>query len=117
VLKIKARRNTNEPGKELTLLRARARDIEARLDRLNRRLAEIQPRSDISWPIAVIDKEICLGCGICEAACPFEAIAVNEIAAVTPSLCNGCGRCAAECPQAAITLAPRTRPGSENKNK
>jgi MinD superfamily P-loop ATPase len=117
VLETKARIKTNDPGKELPLLRARARDIEARLDRLNRRLAKIQRRSDIPWPIAVIDKEICIGCGVCENACPFGAIAVNEIAEVTPSRCNGCGRCAAECPQAAITLAPRTRPGRENSNK
>jgi ferredoxin len=116
VLETKDRRNTNELRDELPLLRARARDIEIRIDQLNRRIAEIQRRPVIIWPIAVIDREKCLGCGLCENVCPVGAIAVKKTALVTSLRCNGCGRCVTECPQGAITLVSRTKPSSQNNN-
>jgi MinD superfamily P-loop ATPase len=44
---------------------------------------------------AVLDPEICSGCGACEAACRFGAIR-NLV--VDPYACEGCGVCEAVCP-------------------
>jgi len=91
---------------ELALLKARAQVIGARLDLLNRHISEIRQRPGAPSHIAVIDSERCLGCGICESACPSGAVAVKKTALVNPARCIGCGRCAEECPQGAISLRP-----------
>jgi len=56
--------------------------------------------------IAVIDENLCVGCGTCVALCQYSAIKKDEkgIARVTDVLCKGCGSCAASCPERAITL-------------
>ncbi|MCQ2486590.1 MAG: RnfABCDGE type electron transport complex subunit B [Clostridia bacterium] len=50
----------------------------------------------------------CLGYGDCEAACPFDAIHINEngIAEVQASKCRACKICIKECPKGIIDLAP-----------
>ncbi|MEW5867536.1 MAG: 4Fe-4S binding protein [Bacillota bacterium] len=53
---------------------------------------------------AVVDKEQCTGCGICEQTCPADAITVDEIVHVDPDKCTECGACVDECPFGAITL-------------
>jgi heterodisulfide reductase subunit A len=60
--------------------------------------------------VSVIDEEQCMGCGLCEASCPFGAVRVVKMdgkgyrAESLPALCKGCGLCAAVCPQKAIDM-------------
>lgn len=54
---------------------------------------------------AVIDASKCIGCGICQSKCRFEAISQrNNIYSITDYACEGCGLCAYLCPQKAITM-------------
>ncbi len=54
---------------------------------------------------AIIDEDKCTACGICEDACPQDAITVDDIARVNADLCTDCGICVDECPNEAISLA------------
>ena len=54
--------------------------------------------------VAVVDEELCSGCGICAPQCPYSAITVEEVAEVNEVLCEGCGACAAACPSGAMSL-------------
>jgi len=53
---------------------------------------------------AVVDEDLCIGCGLCEEICPYGAPKIeNGKSKVREILCRGCGSCAAECPRRAIT--------------
>jgi heterodisulfide reductase subunit A len=55
---------------------------------------------------AYIDPELCAGCRLCNALCPYGAITfVSEenISRVNEALCKGCGTCVACCPSSAST--------------
>lgn len=55
--------------------------------------------------IAVVDEEVCTGCGQCTQVCAYKAIEVDgkkKVAVVNAALCKGCGACAATCPSNAI---------------
>ncbi|NLF01542.1 MAG: CoB--CoM heterodisulfide reductase iron-sulfur subunit A family protein, partial [Anaerolineales bacterium] len=57
--------------------------------------------------VAVVDGELCVGCGRCVSACPYEARALHphrKLATVNPALCQRCGACAAACPNMATTV-------------
>ena len=50
-----------------------------------------------------VDKEKCVGCGVCVNICPQEAISmVDDKAKIDAHKCVDCGRCAQVCPQGAI---------------
>jgi heterodisulfide reductase subunit A-like polyferredoxin len=59
---------------------------------------------------AMVDEEICRGCGRCEEACEFNAITVEDTggskltAKVREAVCKGCGVCSVTCPTGAITM-------------
>ena len=49
----------------------------------------------------------CMGLGDCAAACPSDAICIeNGIAHVDPRACIGCGVCAKTCPNGIISILP-----------
>ncbi len=62
---------------------------------------------------AVVNKDLCSGCRICESVCPYVAIEmkteiVDKIerlrAEVVEAMCQGCGLCASACPVDAIKM-------------
>ena len=71
---------------------------------LSRESIEVEPI------VSVVDEEQCIGCGLCEASCPFGAIKLVKVpgkgycAENLPALCKGCGLCAAVCPQKAVDM-------------
>jgi formate hydrogenlyase subunit 6/NADH:ubiquinone oxidoreductase subunit I len=57
---------------------------------------------------AVVDAELCIGCGDCVARCQFGALAVPaDVCAVDLARCVGCGLCASVCPADALQLERR----------
>ena len=54
-----------------------------------------------SGQTAVIDDDICTGCGTCEQVCRFGAIDRQGVISYS---CEGCGFCARVCPVGAITM-------------
>ncbi len=60
--------------------------------------------------VSSVDQEGCIGCGLCEASCPFNAIRLVKVhgkgyrAENISASCKGCGICAAACPQKTIDM-------------
>ena len=54
---------------------------------------------------AQLDRELCVGCGLCLDHCRFQALSLVEgRAQVNEYFCEGCGVCAHICPQGAISM-------------
>jgi heterodisulfide reductase subunit A len=59
---------------------------------------------------AVVNPDLCRGCGRCEDVCEFRAIELVEVAPkvlnarVNEISCKGCGTCSVTCPTGAITM-------------
>jgi len=59
---------------------------------------------------AVVDMNICDGCGVCEKRCQVSAVHISEksnIAAVDLNRCIGCGLCVSTCHREAISLVKK----------
>ncbi len=53
---------------------------------------------------AVVNQDLCIGCGLCEELCPYGAHIVKDgKSTVIEALCKGCGVCVVACPQKAIS--------------
>jgi NAD-dependent dihydropyrimidine dehydrogenase PreA subunit len=61
--------------------------------------------------VAQINEDRCIECGVCEMACPFDAIHVNGSVAVEWARCMGCGVCEGQCTTGAISLLRDERKG------
>ena len=55
---------------------------------------------------AVVDPQMCRGCGVCANECRFDAISLTPHATVDPARCEGCGLCAIVCPLAGTEEIP-----------
>ncbi len=62
---------------------------------------EVRP---VYLPVAVIDDNICTGCGLCARECAYGAIAWfgSGTPVINETLCRGCGLCPLICPVKAI---------------
>lgn len=59
---------------------------------------------------AIVNKEKCTGCKVCENRCHMDAVIVsNRIASVNNDRCIGCGLCTSTCKMRAITLQLKTK--------
>jgi len=63
------------------------------------------------WGIARIDEAACIGCTLCIAACPVDAIvgATKLVHTVLADRCTGCELCLPPCPVDCIALLPASR--------
>ena len=73
--------------------------------------------------IVQVDSELCIGCGICIARCPMEALRLEkrttpspaegntkQTAVLAPQRCIGCGLCITRCPVGALSMHARKSP-------
>ena len=68
--------------------------------------AEPKKTDYYGMPKAQIDAQACIGCGLCEENCRFDAILHPDSYAVDPFACEGCGVCQFECPAGAVSMIP-----------
>jgi pyruvate formate lyase activating enzyme len=67
------------------------------------------PESQGAQPELVWVRERCLGCGLCLATCPQDALqtTADGTREIIRQRCNGCGQCAEACPGDALNLIGR----------
>jgi NAD-dependent dihydropyrimidine dehydrogenase PreA subunit len=58
-----------------------------------------------------VDRETCVVCGACSAACPTEALIVEGLTLVViPERCRPCGQAALVCPTGALRCPGGAKP-------
>ena len=64
------------------------------------------PLINSTYHLAVVDPDVCTGCGTCVEWCPTEAMVLDadDIALCDENACFGCGVCSRFCPEGAISL-------------
>ena len=60
-------------------------------------------------PEIEVNKDLCSGCGVCVAVCPFDATRLDKsdedlVAVIDDVKCKRCGLCVTACPAGAITI-------------
>ena len=76
-------------------------------------LKEVNLGEIITTPIATIDDNLCVGCGVCKPSCLYGAIELEtdendpkkQYPKILKYLCKGCGKCASVCPSKSIKLS------------
>jgi heterodisulfide reductase subunit A len=66
-----------------------------------------QPEMVAEPTVATVDDRLCVGCGLCVPACPYDARELHswkKLATVNAALCQGCGACAVVCRNKACTV-------------
>jgi electron transport complex protein RnfB len=68
--------------------------------------------------VAVIDEARCIGCTLCIAACPVDAIvgAARLMHSVVTSICTGCELCLAPCPVDCISMRSYPRREADSRD-
>jgi heterodisulfide reductase subunit A len=59
-----------------------------------------QPELVAEPTVAAVDERLCVGCGLCVDACPYDARELHPwktLSTVNAALCQGCGACAVAC--------------------
>jgi heterodisulfide reductase subunit A len=59
-----------------------------------------QPERVAEPTVAAVDERLCVGCGLCVDACPYDARELHSwktLCTVNAALCQGCGACAVVC--------------------
>jgi ferredoxin len=59
---------------------------------------------------AIVDADLCTGCGACDERCSFDAISIDDTAAIDEKKCMGCGNCVLACPVGALSLTEARPP-------
>jgi Fe-S-cluster-containing hydrogenase component 2 len=55
--------------------------------------------------VAVVNKDDCVGCGLCVDVCPNGAIKMDDgVAVIDLDTCIDCEACVSECPNSAISM-------------
>ena len=71
---------------------------------------QLQKGIELEMTVAEVKEDICIGCGLCEAICAYDAITMINLnpdkqTSITDELkCLGCGTCVASCPVGARDL-------------
>jgi len=70
-----------------------------------------QPELASEPSVAAVDEDLCVGCGLCVPACPYDARELHswkQVATVNAALCQSCGACAVVCRNKATTVRNMT---------
>ena len=101
--------NRCPPGGEATIV--------ALAELTARAMKPLDPACGEHLPLTVarIDEAACIGCTLCIAACPVDAIigGPKRMHVILTTLCSGCELCVAPCPVDCIDMQPAFHPWSD----